>query len=326
MSQSLLPAKEEATVCFAHVAYQMAQAFARRESGINHFQVWTREALNEQVSEAEVLVISGFWHDGLLDRAQKLRFVQSISAGTDQYPKEQMRRRGIRLASAAGVNSKAVSEHAMAQILALTRHIHTGRDHQQRKQWRGMISDRAQREAELSGKTMLIVGLGRIGGRLATLAKAFDMRVVATKRRVETAAGPVDEVHPPNELPGLLFQADFVVLTCPLTAETENLIDGSALSAMKPAAYLINMARGRVVNEPALIDALKSGRIAGAGLDCVWDEPLPVSSPLWEMEQVIITPHSGGETGKYEDAVIDILLENLDRLWHGESRLLNEVI
>jgi phosphoglycerate dehydrogenase-like enzyme len=122
-----------------------------------------------------------------------------------------------------------------------------------------------------------------------------------------------------------LPQADFVALTCPLTPQTENLIDAKAFAAMKPSAYLVNVARGKVVNEPALLEALARSRIAGAALDCVWEEPLPASSPLWAMPNVLITPHTAGETRRYEDNVIDVLLENLQRLERGEA-LRNQVV
>jgi len=168
--------------------------------------------------------------------------------------------------------------------------------------------------------------MGRIGGRLARLAKAFDMRVIGTKRDPSTGAGGADAVYGKERLHELLGQADVVALTCPLTPDTENLIDGAALAAMKPTAQLINVARGRVVDEPALIKALQQRRIAGAGLDVTREEPLPASSPLWTMPQVLITPHTAGETQRYEDAVIDILLENLERLWRGEAALLNQIV
>ncbi len=321
-----LPTRDELTICFAHPAYQMAAVFGQRNTGITHFQVWDRDALAERIGEADVLVISGFWKNELLDGASKLCFIQSISAGINQYGQALLRQRGIRLTSAAGVNANAVSEHAMAHILSFARLMHTGRDNQHKRHFRGLISDLSQREDELGGKTLLIVGLGRIGRRLAKLAKAFDMRVLATKRRPELIASSADTVYGSDYLPHLLPQADYVALTCPLTPQTENLIDASALAAMQPTAYLLNMARGRVVDEPALIAALQKGQIAGAGLDCTWEEPLPADSPLWAMENVIITPHSAGETRQYEANVIDILLENLARLWRGESMLYNQVL
>jgi phosphoglycerate dehydrogenase-like enzyme len=127
-------------------------------------------------------------------------------------------------------------------------------------------------------------------------------------------------------LPELLPQADIVALTCPLTPETTNLIDGKALALMKPTATLVNVARGRVVDEDALIRALQEKRLAAAGLDVTREEPLPAASPLWAMPNVVITPHTAGETQRYEDGVIDLLLENLDRLWRGETTLKNQIV
>jgi D-2-hydroxyacid dehydrogenase (NADP+) len=322
----MMPPEDRLTICFAHSAYRMAERFALRDSGISHVEVRDASGLARQLPEADVLVVSGLWKNELAGIANKLKFIQSISAGTDQYDKVLLRERGIRLASAAGVNAEAVAEHAMALVLALCRRLPEARDHQQAKRWRGMISEIGAREDQLTGKTLLIVGMGRIGGRLARLAKAFDMRVIATKRDPTTGSAGADAVFGHDRLHDVLGEADVVVLACPLTPETENLIDGAALAAMKPTAHLINVARGRVIDEAALIGALQQGRIGAAGLDVTREEPLPVTSPLWAMPQVLITPHSAGETQRYEDAVIDILLDNLARLWRGEAQLRNQVV
>ena len=138
--------------------------------------------------------------------------------------------------------------------------------------------------------------------------------------------GAADRVVGSEELLGVLPAADFVALTCPLTPATENLIDAKALSAIKPSAYLVNVARGKVVNEPALVAALDKGALAGAALDCVWQEPLPADSVLWGLPNVLVTPHTAGETQRYEDNVIDLLLENLERLRRGEAALRNQFV
>ena len=324
----MFPSKDQLTICFAHGAYRMAERFALRETGIAHVEVRSADALAQHLQQADVLVVSMLWKNGLAALAGKLQFIQSISAGTDQYDKAMLHQRGIRLASAAGVNAEAVAEHAMALMLALARRLPEARDNQNAKRWRGMISEIAAREDQLTGKVLLIVGMGRIGSRLARLAKAFDMRVIATKRDPSTATTgtDADAVYGHDRLGEVLGQADVVVLACPLTPDTENLIDAAALAAMKPTAHLINVARGRVVDESALIDALQQRRIAAAGLDVTREEPLPASSPLWAMPQVLITPHSAGETQGYEDAVIDILLDNLQRLWRGETVLRNQIV
>ena len=322
----MLPPKESLRICFAHGAYRMAERFAARNTGIAHFQVRTPEELAAQLPGADVLVVSMMWKNTLAPEANRLKFIQSISAGIDQYDRDVLRAHGIRLANAAGVNANAVAEHAMALMLALRRLIHTGRDNQAAKHWRGMISDIPAREDELAGKTLLVVGLGRIGGRLARLAKAFDMKVLGTRRDPARGAEGADAVFGHERLPELLGQADVVALACPLTPETQNLIDARALAAMKPSAHLINVARGRVVDEDALIEALQAKRLAAAGLDVTREEPLPAASPLWAMPNVVITPHTAGETQAYEDRVIDLLLANLDRLWRGEATLVNQVV
>ena len=321
-----LPHRDKLTICFAHVAYRMGERFALRDTGLDWFEVRSLEDLAARIEDVDVLLCSGLWRNELIPVATRLVFIQSISAGTDQYSRDALAAAGIRVASAQGVNERAVAEHAIALILALARQIPQARDNQTAKRWRAMIGDISKREDELGGKTLLIVGMGRIGSRLAALAKAFDMRVIAVRRDPSKGAGAADGVVGKDELLGMLPQADFVALTCPLTPSTENLIDAKALAAMKPSAYLVNVARGKVVNEPALTEALGQNRIAGAALDCVWEEPLPATSSLWGMPKVLITPHTAGETRRYEDNVIDLLLENLERLWRGEATLKNQFV
>jgi phosphoglycerate dehydrogenase-like enzyme len=320
----MLPPRDQLTICFAHVAYGFQDPFTARATGMRSFQVWSREDLAARIPEADVVVVSGFWDNDLLATAAKLRLVQSISAGTDQYDQARFREAGVRLASAAGGNARAVSEHAMALILALARRLPEARDNQHKAHWRGMIGDFARREDELGGKTVLIVGLGRIGSRLAQLCRAFDMTVIGIRQN--PAAGGADEVHGLDALPTLLPRADIVALTCPLTPATEGLMNAAAFGLMRRSAHLINCARGRVVDEAALVAALQSGAIAAAGIDVTVQEPLAPASALWALPNVLITPHSAGETRRYEANVMDMLMENLQRLWRGEAALLNQVV
>jgi D-2-hydroxyacid dehydrogenase (NADP+) len=321
----MFPPKDRLTILFAHVAYRMQDRFSLRNTGIASIEARNRDEVDARIAQADVLLCSGLWRNDLIPNAPKLRFVQSISAGTDQYDKPALAAAGIRLASAAGVNARAVSEHAMALILALARRLPEARDNQARQFWRGMIGDLSGREDELGGKTLLIVGLGRIGNRLAELAKAFDMHVLAT-RRDPALGGDAHEVHGMHALHSLLPQADFVALTCPLTSETERLINADTLALLKPSAALVNVARGRCVDEPALVAALNAGRLTAAALDTMVEEPLAPASPLWAMPNVFVTPHTAGETRRYEDNVLDILVENLDRLWRGETQLSNQIV
>ncbi len=322
----MIPAKDELRICFAHVAYRLHERFAALDTGIASFEVRDADSLATRIGEADVLVVSGLWQDALLQRAPRLRYIQSIGAGTDQFPRAALQARGIRLASARGVNAAAVAQHAMALILALARRLPEARDNQKKRFWRGMIGDLSAREDELGGKTILIVGLGAIGGRLAQLAKAFDMRVIGVRRDPGRGKGEADRVLGMSGLKEALPEADFVALACPLTPETEGLMDQDAFAQMKKSAFFINIARGRCVDEGALVAALREGRIAGAGIDVTVEEPLPASSPLWTIENALITPHTAGETRRYEDNVLDILLDNLDRLRKGEAALRNQVV
>ena len=322
----MFPAKDKITICFAHVAYRMKDRFDARNTGIKSFEVRNYDDLVKRIGEADVVLASGMWKNDLIAHAPKLKFIQSISSGMDQYSKEQLGAKGVRLASAAGVNARAVAEHAISLILAVARRLPEARDNQHKKVWRGMIGDLTQREDELGGKTLLIVGMGRIGAHLAKLAKAFDMKVVGIRRDPKQGANGADSIHGMADLVKLVPQADFVALTCALTPETTGLMSAAAFAAMKPSAYFVNVARGKVADEAALIATLKAGKIAGAAIDVTADEPLPADSPLWTLPNVFVTPHTAGETRMYEDNVLDILMENLDRLWRGEKALRNQVL
>ncbi len=317
MTTPLLP--EQPTILLAHAAYRLADEYRRRHPDARILEATTPEATQAQVGEADVLVASGFWRNAFAVPGGRLRFVQSVSAGTDQYDREAFRAAGLRLASAQGVNERAVSEHALALLLAITRHVPQAVQDMAAGRWRPMIGDPAIRQDELSGRHMLVVGLGRIGNRVARLASAFDMRVTGLRRSPLRDDDVVSAVIPPDRLLAALPDVDVVVLTCPLTAETDGLIGRDAFAAMKPGAILVNVARGRVVDQDALLAALGSGRLAAAALDVTVEEPLPPSSPLWSLPNVLVTPHTAGETRRYEANVVDLLDDNLARLAAGRD-------
>ena len=322
----MFPAKKDLTICFAHAAYRMKDRFDLRDTGIKSFEVRAYDDLVKRIGEADVVLASGMWKNDLIPHAGKLKFVQSISSGMDQYSKELLGARGIRLASAAGVNARAVAEHAIALILAVYRRLPEARDNQHRKVWRGMLGDLTQREDEIGGKTLLVVGMGRIGSHLAMLAKAFGMKVIGIRRDPAQGANGADSIHAMADLVKLVPQADVVVLACALTPETTGLMSKAAFAAMKPSAVFVNVARGKVADEAALIDTMTAGRIWAAALDVTAEEPLPAESPLWTLPNVFVTPHTAGETRAYEDNVLDILMENLERLWRGDKTLRNQVL
>jgi phosphoglycerate dehydrogenase-like enzyme len=322
----MFPAKNDLTICFAHAAYRMKDRFDLRNTGIRSFEVRAYDDLVKRIGEADVVLASGMWKNDLIPHAGKLKFVQSISSGMDQYSKELLGARGIRLASAAGVNARAVAEHAIALVLAVYRRLPEARDNQHRKVWRGMLGDLTQREDEIGGKTLLVVGMGRIGSHLAMLARAFGMKVIGIRRDPAQGANGADSIHAMGDLVKLVPQADVVALTCALTPETTGLMSRAAFAAMKPSSVFVNVARGKVADEAALIETMQAGRIWAAALDVTADEPLPAASPMWTLPNVFVTPHTAGETRAYEDNVLDILMENLERLWRGDKTLRNQVL
>ncbi|QLP96235.1 MAG: D-2-hydroxyacid dehydrogenase [Rhodoblastus sp.] len=319
------PDRRDLTILCAHPAYKIVDALTRRAPDLRVMGATDGEEARARLGQADVLCVSGLWRPDWLAAAGRLRFVQSISAGVDQFDREAFREAGVRLASAQGANAVAVAQHALALILALSRRLHEARDLQAKAEWIGMAKSPAARQDEVAGKTALIVGFGAIGARLGDYARALGMRVIAVKRDVARLGGAADEIVAVEQLNEALPRADYVVLACPLTARTRGLIDAAALAAMKPGAALINVARGAVVDEAALIAALQEGRLARAALDCFAAEPLPPDSPLWAMRNVIVTQHVGGETRAYEDNVVDILLDNLSRLARGDRDLRNQV-
>lgn len=322
----LIPVREKIRLCFAHGAYDMKPIFERMGLGLDCFQVSNYEDLKARLPEADVLIASGLWKNELLEHAPRLKYLQSVSAGTNQYDLATFKKRGILLASGSGVNMNAVSEHAIALMLSITRRIAYARDNQHQHVWRPEQRDPMEREDEMPGKTMLIVGTGNIGNRIARLARAFDMHVIGVRRNPAMGAGDAHEVHGFEDLKTLLPRADVVVLSCPLTDQTRNLIDRDALAVFKPTAILINVARGGCVDESALIGVLVEGRLAGAGLDVMQVEPLAANNKLWDIPNVVVTPHAAGETRRYELNVLAILAENLDRLWAGDTALKNRVV
>jgi phosphoglycerate dehydrogenase-like enzyme len=246
---------------------------------------------------------------GVLDMAPNLRWVQTTSAGVGPLVK----RLGIDssdviVTTASGVHAEPLAEFAFMAMLTHVKELARIQRDQQNRHWERFCSD------ELSGKTMAIVGPGRIGRQVAKIGKAFGMQVLAMGSRggVERLAElGVDALYTRERLHEMLGLADVVVLSCPHTPETENMIDAAAFAAMKPGVIFINIARGKVVVEPELVNALISGRIAFAALDVFAIEPLPVDSPLWSMQNVLVSPHSGSTAFSENRKITDIFCHNL---------------
>lgn len=269
----------------------------------------------DALGDAEVVFGSPLSADEL-PAADKLKWIQLASAGADNVLTPEFVRTDVVLTTAAGIHRIQISEHVLAMMLMFARRIHEYAAAQVQAKWNTEIAGRMD---ELFEKTLGIVGLGNIGREVARKAKVFGMRVIATRRHADQAAAPdVDELLQPAQLDALLERSDYVVLAVPLTAATAKLIGTRELELMKPTAFLVNIARGAVVDEAALVDALRQGKIAGAGLDTFETEPLPEDSPLWRMPNAIITPHRAGTTPRYWQRATALFCENLNRYIEGK--------
>jgi phosphoglycerate dehydrogenase-like enzyme len=248
---------------------------------------------------------------------RSLRWVQSGSAGVESRDFHALLMRGIRLTNAAGIHAEPIAQYVLMQMLNRIKRTRAHFELQAEHRWESIGG------GELTGLTVGIVGFGGIGRAVARLAKAFSMRVVASKRtRVDDPT--LDRLYPPSQLGALLAESDFVVLAAPQNEQTRGMIDTAALERMKPKALLINVARGGLVDEEALVDALRRKRIGGAVLDVTFTEPLPETSPLWDLPNCVITPHDSGFSPLSLERALDLFLDNLDRFQKGEP-LRNEV-
>lgn len=279
------------------------------------------EELQPHLKEAEIVVR---WKKPIepiiLEHNENLRWVQNWSAGVNNLPLKELENRGITVTSANGVHAYPISETIFAHMLGLTRKLNTYIRQQKIKKW-----DNADLKLELHEKTIGIIGVGAIGSETAKIAKAFGMKVLGVRYSGEMQEN-VDLMYTPDQLDELLPQCDYVVITLPLTKETTGLFTKEQFKLMKDTAFIINIGRGPIIKEADLIEALQNNEIAGAGLDVFATEPLPEDSPLWEMENVIVTPHTAGATEHYTKRVVeDIFIPNLKRYVQGEKPNINVV-
>ena len=251
--------------------------------------------------------------------APNLRWIQTVGAGVENIIVPEMAARGIILTNNSGVHAPNISEHLMALILAFARRLPVLIRGQLLHEWRDTRG--RQGSFELGGQTLLIVGLGDIGQALAQRALAFGMNVVGVRRRPGLTVDGVAQIVTFDELPRVLPDAHHVAICLPLTPHTRGLFDRDRLDLMRPGSYIYNIGRGPIIDQTALIDALQNGHLGGAGLDVTDPEPLPADSPLWDMENVIITSHTSGATPRYWDRAIVILESNIERFRSGGEML-----
>ena len=263
----------------------------------------TPDESRERVESAEVVVTTSL-PDDVLGRAEDLRWVQALSSGVDFFDFETLRERDVALTNVAGVHAEPIAEQVLGYLLAFERGIVEGMRNQHRGVWERYEG------GELRGKTLDIVGLGAVGTRTAELSRAFGMTVLATKRDPSTAPDVVDDVYGPDGLHKALIESDYVVVACPLTADTRDLIGREELGCMKESAVLVNVARGPIVDEAALTEGLQQRVIRGAALDVFEHEPLAKDSPLWDLSNIVLTPHMAGSSPAKTSRTADVFAEN----------------
>jgi phosphoglycerate dehydrogenase-like enzyme len=250
-----------------------------------------------------------------LHGADRLRWLHVFNTGVDHPVFQQLLGRGVELSNSAGTSAEPIAQTAIAGLLALARGFPHWLEAQRRRLWDP--SPGLPAPADLRGQTLVVVGLGSIGSHIARLGRALGLYTVGVRRRPRSPADPVDELHPPSELERLLPRADWLALACPLSEETRGLIDAAALARLPRGARVINVARGALIDEKALVDALERGALGGAYLDVFETEPLPRHSPLWGLPNVLVTPHSSGLSAGNAERQVEAFLRNLIRFGRG---------
>lgn len=254
----------------------------------------------------------------LPDLAPNLRWIQATSAGIGQFIKRMEYARRMPetiITTASGVHAQPLAEFCLMAMLAFSRGLLQMLDLQHQRRWERFAA------TDLAGRTLAVVGVGAIGREVARMSKALGLRVLGIKRRVEgihPASLHLDALYPPEDLHTVLKQAEYLVLITPHTPETERMIGAEELALLPDGAVIINVGRGSLIDEPALIEALRSGRLGGAGLDVFAREPLPPDSPLWTLPNVLVSPHSGSTSDRENSRLTDLFCENLRRFLAGQ--------
>ncbi len=301
-----------------HYPFEPEQFEAFKELGVQHGHtvICVTEEADALAAAPEIEVIMGSFRPNVCAAAPKLRWIQSFSTGMDKFLfPEIVERDEVAISNVAGLYASQGGEHAWALLLALTRQIPTAVKNMEERTWS------AGSVVEIAGTTLGVIGMGGFGVEISKRAQGYDMNVIAIDP-VRTEKPPfVNELRPTSAetLKDLLQRSDVVMTACPLTKETYHLISAPELALMKPSAYLINVTRGGIIDEPALVDALKAGQIAGAGLDVTEKEPLAADSPLWDAPNLILTPHRAGASQHRPRKIFEFFLQNLNRYISGQK-------
>jgi phosphoglycerate dehydrogenase-like enzyme len=273
-----------------------------------------------KVADAEIIVEHGLYDDHL-NAAESLQWVQSLSSGANRYDRDRLREMDVLLTTASGVHARPIAEQVLTYLLAFERNLLRGLRQQRGREWRRYPA------GELGDCTLAVVGVGAIGGRVTELASALDMTVLGVRNNPDRPYPAVDEMIGPDDLHAALGRADYAVLACPLTEDTRGMIGSAELTSLGNDGVLVNVARGAVVQQDALTEALQTGDLRGAALDVFEDEPLPAESPLWDLSNVVVTPHVAGGTPLFPEYCAEIIAENYDHFIAGDyDKMRNRVL
>lgn len=272
----------------------------------------------------EATIVTGQHFDSeKIENAKNMKLFQVLSAGTEHLPLDAFQSHDVTVTNASGVHGPNVAEHAIGAALFLTRRFHVARRQQDRGEWRRFKAH------ELANSTVTVVGLGPIGQAIVERLEGFDVETIGIRYSPDKG-GPTDEVigFDLDAVEAALSRTDYLMLACPLTETTRNLIDAEALERLPPSAIIVNVARGGVIDTEALLAAIQSNDLRGAALDVTDPEPLPPDHPLWDYENVLITPHSAGHTPEYYERLADIFARNIRRIEEtgSYSNLENQVV
>jgi phosphoglycerate dehydrogenase-like enzyme len=278
----------------------------------------SREEADTALADADA-VLGFLVRPSNLARAARLRWIHSTAASVTGVLFPELVASDVVVTNARGLHADAMAEHTLGVMLAFARRLHVARDAQARATWaQERIGSETPPIASLAGSTLGLVGLGAIGSAIASRARALGMRVLAVRRRPARDPSPAHEQWPVARLHDMLPLVDWLVIAAPHTPETQRMIGQAELMRMRPTARLVNLGRGAIVDEAALTDALREGRLAGAALDVFEEEPLPAESPLWSMPEVIVTPHISGLGPRYWERAMEQFTANLRRFVAGE--------
>ena len=329
-AQRSTPEETKLTICVWHAFTEwrpkpsMARAIRTRwpEMRVIHLPDYTR--LAEELPDTDIFIGYSLRPEQLKD-AKRLKWIHSTAAGVAQLMYPELRDSGVVVTNPRGIFAVPMAEHAIGLMLALARNFPDSVRQQDRAQWgQQTLWDLPQHLTELNGQVLLIVGFGSVGKELARRARAFDMRVWGVRRSGKEDSPLADRIMPAEELATALPRADFVVLAAPETPETRHLIGPKEIALMKPGARLINVARGSLLDEAALLRALEEGKLGGAAIDVAASEPLPPESPLWKAPNLLITPHTSATSDRLWERETSLLLEQLER-WFDGRELVNRV-